>query len=156
QRCPNNLGAIPSVVITSTMLEDRAVATILILDDRPSNREYLATLLGHGGHRLLQAADGAEALALAPAEHPHGVLRMVDSVLGGDPAVAPSPPAEPLDREHLRLVTDQLSQKTDELRRVNERLRALVDLGLDLGSERDPQRLLQSFCHRAREFVGAR
>src|SRR6266446_5589635 len=50
------------------------VATILIVDDRPANREYLVTLLGYGGHRLLEAADGAEALALARAERPDLVI----------------------------------------------------------------------------------
>ena len=38
------------------------MATILIVDDRPTNREFLVTLLGYAGHRLLEAADGAEAL----------------------------------------------------------------------------------------------
>ena len=38
------------------------VATILIVDDRPANREYLVTLLGYLGYRMLEAADGAEAL----------------------------------------------------------------------------------------------
>jgi signal transduction histidine kinase len=66
-------------------------------------------------------------------------------------------PAQPeFDEEHLRLVTDKLSAKADKLTRANERLTALVDLGLDLASERDVPRLLQSFCHRAREIVGAR
>jgi PAS domain S-box-containing protein len=195
------------------------MVTILIVDDRPANREYLVTLLGYGGHRLLQAADGAEALAAARAERPdlviadilmptmdgyefvrqlradaavaatavifytahylerearaladacgvahlltkpaepEVVLRTVDAALGVAPAPAPPPPAEEFDREHLRVLTDKLSQKADELRRANERLAALVDLGLDLGSERDPHRLLQTFCHRAREIVGAR
>src|SRR5438309_1673 len=50
------------------------VATILIVNDRPANREYLVKLLGYGGHRLLQAADGAEALATARAEHPNLVI----------------------------------------------------------------------------------
>src|SRR6202030_669792 len=53
---------------------ERTVATILIVDDRPTNREYVATLLGYGGHRLLQAADGAGALATARAEHPDLVI----------------------------------------------------------------------------------
>jgi diguanylate cyclase (GGDEF)-like protein/PAS domain S-box-containing protein len=38
------------------------MATILVVDDRPSNREFLTTLLGYGGHRLLEAGNGAEAL----------------------------------------------------------------------------------------------
>src|SRR6202161_356733 len=50
------------------------MATILIVDDRVANREYLIALLGHGGHRLLQASDGAEALALARAERPDLVI----------------------------------------------------------------------------------
>lgn len=39
------------------------MAKILIVDDRPTNRQFLLTLLGYGGHQLLEAADGAEALA---------------------------------------------------------------------------------------------
>ena len=42
------------------------------------------------------------------------------------------------------------------MRRVNERLTELIDLGLQLGSERDVRQLLQSFCHAAREIIGAR
>src|SRR5580704_2941477 len=43
------------------------MATILIVDDRPINREFLVTLLGYGGHRLLEASDRAEGLATAKA-----------------------------------------------------------------------------------------
>src|SRR6202030_2939389 len=50
------------------------VATILIVDDGPGNREYLVAVLGDSGHRLLEAADGAEALALARTEHPDLVI----------------------------------------------------------------------------------
>jgi PAS domain S-box-containing protein len=194
------------------------VATILIIDDQPTNREYLVTLLGYGGHRLLQAANGAEGLTVARAERPdlviadilmptmdgyefvrqlradpavagtvvvfytahylerearalaqacgvfhvltkpcepEVVLRAVDIALGITPTPPPPLPEE-FDRDHLHLLTDKLSQKADELHRVNERLTPLIDLGLDLGSERDPTRLLQSFCHRAREVIGAR
>ncbi|HEY1577582.1 MAG TPA: response regulator, partial [Terracidiphilus sp.] len=50
------------------------VATILIVDDRPTNREFMVALLGYAHHRLLQASDGAEALALARAERPDLVI----------------------------------------------------------------------------------
>src|ERR1700722_6430497 len=50
------------------------MATILIVDDRPANREYLVTLLGYGGHSLLEAADGAEGLAVVRAERPDLVI----------------------------------------------------------------------------------
>jgi PAS domain S-box-containing protein len=50
------------------------MATILVVDDQPVNREFLSTLLGYAGHRLVEAADGAEALEKAQAERPDLVI----------------------------------------------------------------------------------
>ena len=50
------------------------MATILVVDDHPTNREFLVTLLGYRGHRLPQAADGAEALQVARAAHPDLII----------------------------------------------------------------------------------
>ena len=50
------------------------MAKILVVDDRPVNREFLLTLLGYGGHRLLEASNGADALRLAAAERPDLVI----------------------------------------------------------------------------------
>jgi diguanylate cyclase (GGDEF)-like protein/PAS domain S-box-containing protein len=50
------------------------MSTILVVDDRPANREFLLTLLGYTGHRVLEASDGAQALDLARAEHPDLVI----------------------------------------------------------------------------------
>ncbi len=50
------------------------MATILVVDDRPSNREYLSSLLGYVGHRTVEAANGQMALALAAAERPDLVI----------------------------------------------------------------------------------
>jgi diguanylate cyclase (GGDEF)-like protein/PAS domain S-box-containing protein len=50
------------------------MATILIVDDRPSNRVFLSTLLGYTGHRLLEAEDGAQALALARVRRPDLII----------------------------------------------------------------------------------
>jgi PAS domain S-box-containing protein len=195
------------------------MATILVVDDRPTNREYLHTLLAYKGHRLVEAADGAQGLAAARAERPdlviadilmptmdgyefvcrlrddpvnaatpvvfftahyherearglaracgvahvlskpcepEEVLRTVDAALGVAPQPAPAAPLEEFDQKHLRVLTGKLSQKANELRAANERLTALIDLGLDLGSERKPKRLLERFCQLAREIVGAR
>jgi CheY-like chemotaxis protein len=195
------------------------VSTILIADDRQANREYLVTLLGHGGHRLLEAGDGAEALACARAEHPdliiadilmptmdgfelvrqlradpaiakipvifwtahyheleaqalarscgvssvitkpsepEAVLSAVDAALGIAPPTLPTPAAEEFDREHLRLLTDKLSRNADALRATNERLSALIELSLQLASELDLRRLLQSFGHAVRQIIGSR
>ncbi|HMC66158.1 MAG TPA: response regulator [Gemmataceae bacterium] len=50
------------------------MATILIVDDSQPNRLYLRTLLHPGGHRLLEAADGAQALELVRQEQPDLVI----------------------------------------------------------------------------------
>lgn len=50
------------------------MATILVVDDHPTNREFLVTLLGYRGHHLPQAADGAEALQVARAAHPDLII----------------------------------------------------------------------------------
>ncbi len=46
----------------------------MIVDDRPTNRAFLTTLLGYGGHQLLEASDGAEALEVARRERPDLVI----------------------------------------------------------------------------------
>src|SRR5260221_1993852 len=50
------------------------MATILIVDARPRTRQFLVTMLGYGGHRLLEAANGAEALERVHAERPDLVI----------------------------------------------------------------------------------
>lgn len=50
------------------------MASILVVDDRATNRAFLVTLLGYQGHRLLEAGDGAEALDLVRAERPDLVI----------------------------------------------------------------------------------
>ena len=50
------------------------MATILIVDDRPSNRAYLLALLGFTEHRLLEADDGATALDLVRAHRPDLII----------------------------------------------------------------------------------
>src|SRR5690349_12937879 len=157
------------------------MATILVVDDRPVNREFFATLLGYRGHQILEAADGAEALKSVQNNLPHLIISDIlmptmDGYefvrqLRADPSTAAIPvvfstahyldrearslaeacgvtltilkPAEPqevlrvvdaalgineqptlvkngdFDREHLRLLTDTLAQKTQELTRVN-------------------------------------
>ncbi len=77
------------------------MATILVVDDRASNRQFLTTLLGYGGHRLLEAANGAEALDLVRAERPDLVITDIlmpnmDGYefvqhLRSDPVLAPTP-----------------------------------------------------------------
>ncbi|RJR40202.1 MAG: response regulator [Deltaproteobacteria bacterium] len=50
------------------------MATILVVDDRDLGRELLSTILSYERHRVLEAADGAQALALVRSEHPDLVI----------------------------------------------------------------------------------
>lgn len=50
------------------------MATILVVDTRPTDRQLFVTLLSSFGHRVLEASDGAEALELARAELPDLVI----------------------------------------------------------------------------------
>lgn len=50
------------------------MATILIVDDLPVNRELLVEILRHESHRLLEASDGREALECVRRESPDVVL----------------------------------------------------------------------------------
>jgi CheY-like chemotaxis protein len=58
--------------------------TVLIVDDVPTNREVLASLLVPLGFDVIEAKDGQEAISTAIAEHPHIILLdMVMPVMGG-------------------------------------------------------------------------
>jgi CheY-like chemotaxis protein len=158
------------------------MATILVVDDQPENRQLLTTLLGYRGHRLREATNGAEALETVRAERPDliitdllmptmdgyefvrqvradpvlaqtrvifytaayhereaaalarkcgvthlltkpmepaAVFRMVEDALGCAAPPFPPPALHEIDREHLRLLTDTLSEKVKELELSN-------------------------------------
>lgn len=57
------------------------MATILVADDVAENRDYLRALLGASGHRVLEAADGADGFTLARKSRPDLVIS--DMVMGG-------------------------------------------------------------------------
>jgi CheY-like chemotaxis protein len=74
------------------------MATILVVDDRAVDREFMAMLLRHGDHAVLEASDGEQALAVARAGRPDLIiadilmprmdgLRLVRE-LRGDPGLA--------------------------------------------------------------------
>ena len=192
------------------------MANILVVDDDPTARDLVTTVLGYGGHHCREAVDGADALieaqtrppdliivdllmptmdgfefvrrlrehaALArtpvvfytatylesearnlaracgvtqiitkPAE-PQDILDAVSRNLGTLPAPIAPPPLEDFRQKHLGLLLTKLSQKAES---VVPRLDAMIDLGLQLASERDPQQLLGSFCAAVRKVIGAK
>lgn len=195
------------------------MASILIVDDDPTARDLLVTVLGYGNHQTREAIDGAEGLIKAQAERadliivdllmptmdgfefvrrlramptlastpvvfytasylvpevlnlakacgvseiitkpaePEQIFQVVNNVLGVSRPPVPSPtelPSEEFRRENINLLTAKLSQKAAH---AVPRLEAMIELGLKLASERNPQRLLSSFCGATRKIIGAK
>lgn len=121
-------------------------------------RVVFHTAYYRGPEALKLAAECGVSAFLAKPCAPEPLRRAVDDALANHlpPVPSGSMGAEEFERRHLRLLTDTLSRKAHKLGRSNERLTAIVDFGLRLGSEKDPARLFQAFCDAARLIVGAR
>jgi diguanylate cyclase (GGDEF)-like protein len=50
------------------------MSNILVVDDHPANRDLFATVLGYGGHHVIEASDGPEALERARSEIPDLII----------------------------------------------------------------------------------
>src|SRR6266404_6018819 len=101
--------------------------------------------------RALAKTCGVSHIIHKPAE-PEAVLRAVSDMLGLAPPVV-----------QLRRIEDNsageprhLPGGDEELKFVNERLAALIELGYQLAVERSPESLLENFCRSARRIIGAR
>nr|WP_315431520.1 EAL domain-containing protein [uncultured Albidiferax sp.] len=105
--------------------------------------------------RNLAQTCGVTRVLVKPCE-PEAILQAIDQALAHVPQPSPAPNLQEFDREHLRVMTDKLSEKMDALRATNQRMAALTDLNLHLASERDPQLLLHKVCRGARELMGAK
>jgi signal transduction histidine kinase/CheY-like chemotaxis protein len=207
----------------------KIMAKILIVDDRPTNRQFLLTLLSYGGHALLEAADGAEALDRVRAEHPDLVITDIlmptmdgyefVQELRADPEIAstriifytatystpeaqllakacnvdtvlrkPSDPEEILaavnrelgasaavagppvfgkgteavttrgaalleTRERTPPLSERFSGDIADLQRITSRLSTLVEVMMDMMSERDPARMVKKFFQAACRII---
>ncbi len=187
------------------------MATIIIVEDHAISRKMLSNLLGYKGHRVIEAVDGVEALALAHAERPDLIITDVimptmdglelvrriraDVLLARTPAIfytaaslrtgarqveeacgncrvltKPSDPSVILQviQETLGIapasttpqpVTDippRGTARTGPLRGTELQLAALIDLGFHLVKQREPTKLLNTFCSAVREILNCR
>ncbi|MGB5131731.1 MAG: EAL domain-containing protein [Steroidobacteraceae bacterium] len=103
----------------------------------------------------LAGTGGVSRVLIKPCE-PSQILDSIDEVLrGGAEIDSAAVPAE-FDHEHLRLLTNKLWHRSNELEIANARLAALTELHTHLASQRDPQVLLEQVCHGARKLFGAK
>jgi PAS domain S-box-containing protein len=153
----------PDLVITDVLMpvmDGYELARQLHLD--PATRAipvvFYTAKYGEREARALAGAGGVSDVLPKPTQ-PDEVLRIVARVLAGD-----SPPAMPADvapitnlpdREHLRLLTGRLPENAGDLRTANARLRALINIALELASERGADQLLQRVGVAVRDLFGA-
>jgi signal transduction histidine kinase/CheY-like chemotaxis protein len=186
------------------------MSCILTIDDRPINRQFLVSLLGYGGHTVLEAAGGEEGLEIVRQSHPDLVIadikmpkmdgyEFVDRLrkeeeIAATPVIfytasyhereargvaesygvmdiitKPSEPEAILKKVNRALgirgslipqrsipVNAAEQRELEVLQATGLKLSALVELGMEFGSDRDPKRLLSRFCSTARHIIGAR
>lgn len=104
--------------------------------------------------RALAEKCGVSHILYKPCE-PEAIFDAVAEVLGGPLPSADVEPPSAFDREHLRLITDHLSQTKEQLTASNQQLYALTKLNMQMASEHDPEQLLKHVCRGAREILGA-
>jgi two-component system cell cycle sensor histidine kinase/response regulator CckA len=105
--------------------------------------------------RALAESCGVSSVLYRPCDKKE-VLHSVDTALGSaeHPVMVLPPEREEFDREHLQLLTDTLSEKSDQLSAVNLKLNALMEMSHQLASEHDPLKLMQEYSRMAREIIG--
>ena len=125
-------------------------------DDAIANTRVIffsASYFGREAHDLAKAGGVLDVLTKPCA--PEEIIRVVDQALARSAPAALLPQSDAFEQEHLRLITDKLSEKEEEQHAISLRLERLVELNLKLGSESDPLRLLDTVCEDARTFIGA-
>lgn len=83
------------------------------------------------------------------------IERLLVTTTGAPDSAPPIMSLQTFDRQHLRLMSDKLLEKVDELQRANQKLTALIELNLQLGSQRDSLRLLEQVCSSACSLLDA-
>jgi len=86
------------------------------------------------------------------------VLCVVDAALNRTKSHDLLAPAkrEEFDRKHLELLTDTLSEKAGELRAMNHKLNALIELSQQMSLEHEPLNLVNNYSRVAREIIGTK
>jgi diguanylate cyclase (GGDEF)-like protein len=83
-------------------------------------------------------------------------LKAITEVLDGVQQLPEPRIGQEFDREHLEVLTNTLAGNANQLAALNSRFAALIDLNVQLASERDPAMLLPRVCAGARKLLGAK
>jgi CheY-like chemotaxis protein/GAF domain-containing protein len=114
---------------------------------------YTAHYHEREAHKLAQACGVAHVLVKpSPAAD---LLRAVDQMLAGVCESDPDPLPDTFDREHLRLVTNKLTERAAALAAFRSRVEAIASLSVEIASLLEPHALLDKACAAARNLFGA-
>lgn len=120
---------------------------------------FTAYYLELEAQQLAQAC-GVRDILTKPYE-PEQIIAVVERVLASvavtdaQEVMAMAPLLPSFDPQHLRLMTDKLSEKVLELQSSNNKLAALIELNQQLGSQHNAERLLEQVCSSACALLGA-
>jgi CheY-like chemotaxis protein/GAF domain-containing protein len=103
--------------------------------------------------KLAQAC-GVDRVLLKPCNSAD-LLRAVEQVMAGLCESDPDPIPTNFDREHLRLVTNKLTESSARLAAVAARVEAVTQFNAGIAPLRDPKELLEKACSGARGIFGA-
>lgn len=115
---------------------------------------YTASYHEHEAQNLANSCGVSDVLT-KPCD-PEVVLQRVEQVLKDVTALPAMPEKEQLDQQHLQLLTNKLKYLADDLGSTNERYATLIEINLQLASERDPKALMDSLCQISRKLIGAK
>jgi two-component system cell cycle sensor histidine kinase/response regulator CckA len=118
------------------------VATVLVVDDRAAHREIARATLDSGGYRVLEAAEGRQALSLAKSSHPDVVLTDV-LMPGVDGYQLVHELREDPDTAAIPVLFYSANYREDEARP----LAAACGVSRILSKEATPQELLSAIAH---------
>ena len=118
------------------------MATVLVVDDRAAHREIARATLDSGGHHVLEAAEGRQALSLAKSSHPDVVL--TDVLMPGiDGYQLVRELREDPDTAAIPVLFFSANYREDEARP----LAAACGVSRILSKEASPQELLSAIAH---------
>lgn len=114
---------------------------------------YTAQYHEREAHKLALAC-GVSQVLVKPCERAD-LLRSVEQALAGVREESFTAFPADIDHEHLRLLTDKLSERANALAAANARFSALADLYFEIVSEGHPRVLLERLCAGARQLLGS-
>ncbi len=157
----HELGALPIILYTAayrageakTLAASCGLATVLA---KPSEPQALLDAV-HGELGIPRATVGRQVLSMTARNRALVMDQLAAPDVGADAAIrVPAPPAGADSETQRNRLVSYLDNSAARAHGLSMRLGALVELGLDLAEQSDPDRMLEMCCDAARDVLYAR